>query len=169
MRVALFGGSFDPPHLGHQMACLYLLERGAWDEVWCIPAFCHPFGKAMADFAHRLRCCQSMVRPFGVRAKVLDLERDLSGRTLDTVRTLKAQHPAHSFGLAIGTDLLAQCDTWFGIDQLRQEIPFTVIPRGAYVDGFAVPAVSSTDVRAGRFDLCPRSVEDYIQENGLYR
>ena len=44
-RVAIFGGSFDPPHVGHQMACLYVLATAPVEEVWFVPVYRHAFGK----------------------------------------------------------------------------------------------------------------------------
>ena len=46
MRVALFGGSFNPPHVAHQLVALYVLETQPVDELWLIPCFQHPFEKS---------------------------------------------------------------------------------------------------------------------------
>ena len=70
MRVAIFGGSFNPPHLAHQMAALYVLETAAIDELWIVPAFQHPFGKVLAPFAHRLEMCELAAAALGPRVKV---------------------------------------------------------------------------------------------------
>ncbi len=49
-RVALFGGSFNPPHVAHQMVALYVLETQPVDELWFVPTYAHPFGKALVDY-----------------------------------------------------------------------------------------------------------------------
>ena len=53
-RVALFGGSFNPPHVAHQMVALYVLETQPVDELWFVPTYAHPFGKALVDYDHRI-------------------------------------------------------------------------------------------------------------------
>ena len=84
MRVAIFGGSFNPPHLAHQMAALYVLETAAVDELWLVPAFRHPFGKALAPFADRLEMCELAAAALGTRVKVSAIEREsgVESRTL---------------------------------------------------------------------------------------
>jgi nicotinate-nucleotide adenylyltransferase len=98
--TVLFGGSFDPPHLGHQMACLYLLEGLGAADLWLLPAATHPFGKVLTAFAQRLLLCEALVAPFGGRATVQPIEAELggAGRTFDTVCALQARHPGRPAG-----------------------------------------------------------------------
>ena len=95
--AAILGGSFDPPHMGHQLAVCYLLGALGYDDVWLVPSFEHPFGKHMQSFEHRLAMCRLMAQPFGAAVRVLDVEQDLAaqnslGRTLPMVQTLVASH-----------------------------------------------------------------------------
>ena len=62
-HTAIYGGSFDPPHMGHQLACLYVLEALAAEAVWLMPCFVHPFGKALSSFEHRFAMCEKLARP----------------------------------------------------------------------------------------------------------
>src|SRR6187549_742241 len=107
MRVALFGGSFNPPHVGHQLAALYVLETAAVDELWFVPTFLHPFDKPLERFADRFALCQRAAEALGPRVRVSDIEARLGGqsRTLRTVQTLIAAHPDVVFSLVIGSDL----------------------------------------------------------------
>ena len=183
LRVALFGGSFNPPHVAHQMAALYVLETAPVDEVWFVPAHEHAFGKPLAPYEDRLAMCELAAAALGPRARVSDVERAIGGRslTLRTVRRLTELHPEHRFSLVIGSDLLAEVGRWYGGDELARTVPFIVVGRpGAQPDGGTAPAitlpdVSSTAVRgalaAGRSveGLVPRAVLDYIHTKGLYR
>ena len=54
MKIALFGGGFDPPHLGHQFITQTLLERQIVEEVWYVPVKQHPFGKQVSADQHRV-------------------------------------------------------------------------------------------------------------------
>jgi nicotinate-nucleotide adenylyltransferase len=181
MHVALYGGSFNPPHLAHQMAALYVLETAPVDQIWIIPTFRHPHGKALAPFEDRLAMCGLAVRALGPRARVSDVERELGdeSRTLRTLRRLRERFPADAFSLVIGADLLAEVPSWYGGAELQRSVPFIVVGRAgapaAGQGGLALPEISSTQVRvelaAGRSvaGLVPRAVLDYIQEHKLYR
>ena|SRR5688572_17232691 len=183
-RVALYGGSFNPPHVAHQMVALYVLETAPVDELWLMPAYEHALGKPLAPFADRLAMCQLAAAALGPRVIVSDIERTLGGpsRTLRTIRRLRELHPAHEFSLVIGADLLSEVATWFGGAELQATVPFVVVGR-AGTEGVAdhavwpvkMPAVSSTEVRrsiaAGQpvEGLVPRAVLDYIYRQELYK
>jgi nicotinate-nucleotide adenylyltransferase len=180
MRIGIFGGSFNPPHVAHQMVGLYVLETAPIDELWIVPAFKHALGKPLVPFEHRLRMCELAVKALGPRARVSEVEGVLGGdsRTINTLKQLREQHPEHSFSLVIGADLLAEVSSWLGGDELRRTVPFIVVGRagvGPDGDGVAMPEVSSSAVRrrlaAGQSveGLVPRAVLDYIYERGLYR
>ncbi|HVV49375.1 MAG TPA: nicotinate (nicotinamide) nucleotide adenylyltransferase [Polyangia bacterium] len=179
MHVAVFGGSFNPPHLAHQMAALYVLETAPVDELWLVPAFEHPFGKALAPFAHRLAMCERAAAALGPRVKVSAVEQALEppSRTLPTVRRLQQQHPGARFSLVIGADLIPEVPSWYAADELQRTVPFIVVGRTGFdVPGkLALPRVSSTEVRAalaaGRpvDGLVPRAVLDYIHAHNLYK
>ena len=179
MRVALFGGSFNPPHVGHELAALYVLETAAVDELWFVPCLKHAFEKALLPFEDRQRMCELAARALGERARVSDIERALGdeSRTLRTVRALEARHPEHRFSVVIGADLLPEVDGWYGAAELRREVPFIVVGRrgaGGQPHGLEMPAVSSTEIRgalgAGKpvTGLVSRAILDYIYARGLF-
>src|SRR4051812_6330106 len=105
MRIALFGGSFNPPHVAHQLACAYVLAtaRPHVDELWMVPTFKHPFDKQLAPYADRVAMCELAARPFD-RVTVSRIEEELGGDsfTLRTVEELKRRHPRDQFALVIG-------------------------------------------------------------------
>jgi nicotinate-nucleotide adenylyltransferase len=181
-RVAIYGGSFNPPHVAHQLVALYVLETAAVDELWIVPAFNHALGKPLAPFVDRLSMCERAAAALGPRVRVSDVERELGGqsRTLHTVRRLRERHAGHTFSLVIGADLVDEVPTWLGGDELRRTVPFIIVGRGSRRvggddDRIAMPELSSTTVRdrlaAGKpvEGLVPRTVLDYIYGRGLYR
>jgi nicotinate-nucleotide adenylyltransferase len=190
MNIALFGGSFNPPHIGHQLAALYVLETADVAELWLVPCFKHAFDKALEPFEDRLRMCELAAAALGPRARVSDVERELGGesRTLRTVRALQARHPGHRFALVIGADLVDETGAWYGADELRREIPFIVVGRAGSAShppsdaapadqprpAVEMPAVSSTEIRTALGEgkpatgLVSRAVLDYIYRRGLF-
>lgn len=183
-RVALFGGSFNPPHIGHQMAMLYALATARVERLVMVPCFRHPFDKALIPFEHRLEMCRLAAAPFGPHVEVSDVERRLGGesRTLLTVRALMAEDPTLRLVLVIGSDLVGERERWYGWPELSRLVEFAIVPRdghagagtGAVGAELAIPDVSSTGLRArlGRGEpiagLVAAGVADYIAAHGLY-
>ena len=56
--VAIYGGSFNPPHVAHQLISLLVLETVVVDELWWVPTFRHAFGKELALFEDRVAMCR---------------------------------------------------------------------------------------------------------------
>lgn len=185
MKIALLGGTFDPPHNAHLEACRYLLEQEDFDRVWLMPTYKHAFGKQTAAFHHRTAMCALLSKPFRGRVLVSEVERNLAGagvnRTIDTILYLKAHHPHEDFTFIIGSDNLDQLSEWKDIEKLKKEIPFLVLRRPGYKDqpGWTfsqatLPDISSTQIRESIFknqpitNLTPEDVQEYIQENSLY-
>ena len=62
-EIALFGGSFDPPHVGHLLAAAYVLAVEPVDELWFVPVLAHPFGKQFqGTYDHRVELCEKLVQ-----------------------------------------------------------------------------------------------------------
>ena len=175
-RVALFGGSFNPPHVAHQLACLVTLELSGCDEVWMMPTFQHPFQKSLAPFEDRFEMCRRAAQHLG-GVQVSRVEAELGGesRTLQTVKHLRRLHPAHAYTIVIGADLVDERKSWFGWDELEKMVDFFVIGRAGKGPEPQLPPISSTEIRGklARGEdvsrVVPQSVLEYIAEKGLYR
>lgn len=185
MRIALFGGSFNPPHVGHVLAVGYVLSCVDVDAVWLAPTYQHAFGKSLIAFEHRMEMCRLAVQMYGERAVVSDVERQLGGesRTIRVVEHLLAEDPSRELRLVVGADILDEAHKWLEFERLIQLAPMVVMGRSGYersdprIFGLALPEVSSTELRAllaaGDREAClpllPRSVLDYIEDQGCYR
>ena len=178
MKVGVFGGSFNPPHVAHVLACTLLLSTEDLDQVLVIPAFRHAFGKPLAPFEDRLRMCDlAMGWLRGV--SVSRVEQDLGGDswTLRTVEHLSEVHPDWKLRLIIGSDILPDAPRWLGFESIVRLAPPVVLTRAGTEAGRGLlPDVSSTMVRdliargawADVERLVPRSVLTYIRANSLY-
>ncbi|MBI4126077.1 MAG: nicotinate-nicotinamide nucleotide adenylyltransferase [Deltaproteobacteria bacterium] len=173
-HVALFGGSFNPPHLGHVEMGRWLLAQAQVDEVWVIPCFLHPFEKTLAPFDARYAMTLFAFAPCGRGVFVSDVERELGGvsHTIRTVQHVCKLYPKYQFSLVRGGDIEVESAPWKDADEIEKLVTMITVPRGP---GSPIPNISSTDVRAciqaGKpFDhLVPKSVGVYIITHDLYR
>lgn len=181
-RVAVFGGSFNPPHIAHVLAVVYALEVAPVDEVLIVPVYQHPFSKELAPFEHRLAMCDAAMG-WIPGATVSAVERELGGEslTLRMLTHLSEQHPDWVLRLLVGADVLADLPKWHRFDKIAEIAPPIVLGRAGVSDSRApaplLPRISSTEVRDAirRRDLgavrplLPARVLEYIEEHGLYR
>ena len=171
-KVAMIGGSFNPPHIGHSAICEWAKGDLGIDEVWVIPCYKHPFSKNIETFEVRMKMCELAMGRLSY-VSILDIEKKLDGKsvTIRTVEYLKNKYPDFEFTLLVGQDVKDELKGWFDYERLESLIKLVVVPRGG--DSF-IPDVSATNVR----ELCAlkksisglveKSVEEYIIENNLY-
>lgn len=191
MRTGLFGGSFDPPHLGHWLVAVDALERLALDRIVFVPAAAQPLKHAghAAPAADRLAMVRAMVGddPRFVVSTV-EIERGGLSFTVDTVSAWRAAHPADDVHLLVGADAAASFAHWREPERLSRLARVVVLARGdgtagdtaGYPAGAVVLAsrrvdISSTEVRGRvREGLSVRgfvadAVAAYIAAHSLYR
>ena len=177
--IALFGGSFDPPHVGHVLAAAWVLSTREVSSVLVVPALEHAFEKRLAPSPHRRRMCElAFARLRGIA--ISDIEARLGGAsyTVRTLEELRRAHPATEWRLMIGSDLVDQLPRWKEGHRIAALAPPLVVGRGGHERGaeqLVMPEVSSTEIRrrvaAGEpiDHLVPREVAAYIARFGLYR
>ena len=181
-RVAIFGGSFNPPHVAHVLAAVYVLSTEPIDTVVVVPVYKHPFSKELASFEDRLEMCR---RAFSwiPRVVVSAVERDLDGEslTLRTLEHLAVIHPDWAMRLLIGADVVNDLPKWHRWDRIAEIAPPIIVGRaGVNAEGTPeaiLPRASSTEVRDALAQgdrvrvekLVPRDVLSLIEERGLYR
>lgn len=179
--VALYGGSFDPPHLGHVLSVSWALAVADIDEVWVVPTWQHPFDKAHgAPFEARVAMCELAFSQFE-HARVSTIEQTLGGvsHTLATIEALQSSNPEIGFRLLVGADVLKDTSRWHRWDDVVAKAPPIVVGRDGYPlpadRAIAIPNVSSTDARASLMagdpvdGWIPRSILRYIEAHSLYR
>ena len=187
--IGLFGGSFDPVHLGHLLVAQAAREELDLDRLFFIPAAQSPF--------------KPEIRPSPARARVQLLRLALAGQswcevdeqeiqrggvsyTIDTLRDYAGRFPQAQLFYLIGADHLAQLPKWRAAEELARLVEFVVIPRpgqleapvpapfrGRWLAGFPL-GVSSSQIRARVKaglpieHLVPESVAAAIRNNRLY-
>jgi nicotinate-nucleotide adenylyltransferase len=188
MRVGVFGGSFDPIHLGHLVVAESARDALSLDHVLLIPARVPPHkpGRVLAGAEHRWRmvelACSGNDR---LRPSRIEIDQDGVAYTVDTLRALRgaADAPAEMY-LLLGADSLRDMYTWRDPSEIRRLAHLVVARRpGVHVhasDDVLVLVqppleISASDIRARvrakrtiRY-LVPDAVRAYIDEHGLYR
>ena len=158
MRIAVYGGSFNPPHVGHAMVASWVRWTAQADAVWLVPVFRHAFenrhGKLLAPFERRMEWCAALAAELGPSVVVCDVERHLPAPsfTVDTLGHPASLHPQHEFRLVVGADVLPQVDEWRRWDEIASRHAPIIVGRQGYPPpegGHSVdfPAVSSSEVR----------------------
>ncbi len=192
-RLGVFGGTFDPPHVGHLALAECAREELALDHVLFVPAGTPPHKRgARTPAAARLAMTRLAVRGHrGFAVSDLELRRDGPSYTADTLRTLAAKWPRTKLVLLVGADMFATLGAWREPRAIAAlaEIAVAVRPgtrrpkAGAWARGGrgvhwlhnAALDVSSREVRtrarAGRSlrYLVPDPVARYVVRHRLYR
>jgi nicotinate-nucleotide adenylyltransferase len=176
--TAIFGGSFDPPHLGHAEVVSWLLARAGCSRVIIVPCFEHAFAKDSAPFEDRMEMCRLAFERFMDAVTVSDVESTLPvpSYTVNTILALHALFPADRLRLVIGSDILAETDRWKDFDRITELAPPLVLNRGGFPGGGVgnFPKIASSDIRerlaAGDdcSDMVDQVVLSYIQGTRLY-
>lgn len=169
MRIMLFGGSFNPPHLGHQQIAETVLEAALADQLWYLPVGKHDFAKDVVSAQQRLAMLELILPKIGepffgqIRIDDCEIRYFTTSYTATTLDYLSARYPEHRFSFLIGSDNLAKFHLWFdqkGRDYhyLLENYPVFVYPRVGYpleplyekmiaLSKLKAVAVSSTQVR----------------------
>ena len=189
MRLGVYGGSFDPPHLGHLLPVIDAAEQLDLDGVRYVPASTQPLkvGGASASPADRLAMTERLVEGIpGFSVEPAELDRPGLSYTVDTLAGVSAELPGAELFLLLGSDAYALLDQWREPQRVRSLATIVVMVRdGAPQIVEAGPGVqvlqsrrvdiSSTELRARVRDgrtirgFVPDAVADYIAEHRLYR
>ncbi|MBA4071834.1 MAG: nicotinate (nicotinamide) nucleotide adenylyltransferase [Gemmatimonas sp.] len=186
MRIGIFGGTFDPPHLGHWLAAVDAAEALALDEVIWVPAAQQPLktGVSSAEAVHRLAMTRLGVQGDGrFRVDAVETERGGLSFTVDTLRLFRERYPDAVLFLLLGRDAAALLPKWREPETIRAMAEIVVLTRsgegGELPDGVRrLPTrcvdLSSSEIRervaAGRSirGFVPDAVAAYIAAHGLY-
>jgi len=135
MNIALFFGSFNPFHLGHQSLAEWIVNNYPFDELWFIVSPCNPL-KEKADLIDehlRFDMLEGAVSD-NPKLKASKIEFDLAipSYTIDTLNELSIIYPKHTFNLLIGSDNALVFDKWKNYNELLDKFPVYVYPRLGY-------------------------------------
>lgn len=192
MRLGLFGGSFDPPHVGHLLVAQDAIEALALDHLLVIPAAQQPLkNRDQTPAAHRLAMARACFE--GVPRTAVDpveIARGGLSFMVDTVEEVQRRWPQAQLHLLIGSDVVSTLPRWKDAARLLGMVRLVVLSResggappadqeihgGAAAEWLATRRVdvSSTEVRTRVRNgqsikgFVPDTVATYIASTGLY-
>jgi nicotinate-nucleotide adenylyltransferase len=186
LRLGLFGGTFDPPHIGHLVVAQDVVEALGLDRLLFVPARVppHKTDREISPPGIRLEMVRTMAAGndrFGVSE--VELGREGPSYTVDTLSHYRSQNPEAELFFVMGADQATALDTWQEPGRVVSLATLVVMDRagaGAPSGGFlSVPVtrvdISATEVRKRVLDgrsiryLVPEGVRQIIESNRLYR
>jgi nicotinate-nucleotide adenylyltransferase len=132
MRIGVFGGTFDPIHLGHLVIAEQAREQAALDEVWFLPSSTPPHKRSqpLTPFDRRADMIELAIagnRTF--RLERIELEREGPSYTADTLSVLHERHPHSELFWLIGSDCLPDLPTWYQPQRIIAQATLLVATR----------------------------------------
>ena len=195
-RIGIYGGTFNPPHVGHIRAAEFAVEALQLEKLLLIPSCIAPHKALPANSPTPAQRMDMLRIAAGEKLEVCDIEIRRGGPsfTFETVESLRAQYPDEELVLLMGSDMFLSFDSWREPERILACASVGVFFRGdakeleqiqaqkenmeakgakVYAVENPVTAISSTQLRRMLAFRCatpflPDGVEDYIRINGLY-
>ena len=189
MRVGVYGGSFDPPHVGHVLIAGDACDELRLDRLIVIPAGVQPLKENQpwrAPALHRLEMARlAFAGDPRMEVDTIEIDREGLSFTVDTLEEIARRNPGAELFLLIGRDSYDEMEKWRNPGRIRELATLAILerdtPAGRPVDAAGtVPVttrridVSSTEVRQrvrdgrGISGFVSQGVEGYIRDHGLY-
>ena len=186
-KVGLFGGTFNPPHLGHMLVAQQVLSQLGLDEIIFIPDNKPPHVDEKKTIDAKTRLEMTRLSAQGnpsFRVSDLEIRRGGKSYAYDTIKQLRQEHPENEYYFIIGGDMVEYLPTWHKIDDLIKIVNFVGVRRPGFkttspypVLWVDVPAfeISSSLIRQKVAQGCSikylvrDEVADFITEEGLYQ
>lgn len=174
-KIIVFGGSFNPPHLGHAALIQTAIDNLDFDKVWVIPSADRRDKKISVSGEERYTMTSLMIRDIFSHSKIPvivtrhELDRNKPASTFDTKTELEEKHPDHEFYFFFGADVIPHIrESWvhgqevwnkthfifglrpgFGVELEKTELPpYTILLK----DNTKLIDISSTDIRSSMGD-----------------
>ena len=189
-KIAIFGGTFNPFHIGHYEMLKALCDLDFIDMVLVMPDKIPPHKDfdVVVDDIHRQKMCDIVCNDFSKsQLCLIEFERDGKSYTIDTIKLLRDKYPDDDFYFVIGGDMLSNLDKWYCWQELIKQTAFIAFRRDGLEDfdkslikmkslganiivlDDNITNVSSTMLRK-KIDksFLPRKIYEYIIQKGIY-
>jgi len=160
MNIALFGGSFDPFHMGHEAIIESLDKNLDIEEIFLVPTYLNPFKKSFHLQAQdRLALLHEMYED-NAKIKIIDFEvkQERAVPTIETVEYLKSKYQLDTIYLVIGADNFLSIKSWNNYEKLSKSVRFVVITRNGYT-------INSQDIKYIQIEVNVDVSSTQLREN----
>ena len=177
MRIGIYIGSFNPPHLGHKKVIDFLLEKSYVDKVLIVPTESYWDKTNLVNIKDRI----NMLKYYENDNVIIDTTHNNYPYTYELLNELKKIYKDDELYLIIGSDNLDELHEWKNLDELLKN-KIIVLKRGSikknphiddsniiYVNDFDNIDISSTEIRNGNFNYLDDNIKKYIIDNNLYQ
>lgn len=148
MKIGIFGGTFNPVHIGHAIIASYVIQHCGLDQLWMMVSPLNPFKVEQGEVnnEHRLRMVEMVSRKIDrVMTSGFEFTLPRPSYTVDTLNALQQKFPDDEFSILIGADNWAAFDRWIKHEELIEKYHVIVYPRQGYA--IEVPAKWTSRVR----------------------
>ncbi len=131
MRIGIFGGSFNPPHIGHKRLADEMIKTADLDKILIIPAGTppHKSTKELISEKDRYEMCKLTFTGDEYQISDMEFQRDGKSYTVETVRQLRKIYPDDELFLIIGSDMLLSFDKWYEYEEILKNVTLCVATR----------------------------------------
>ncbi|MDO8620833.1 MAG: nicotinate (nicotinamide) nucleotide adenylyltransferase [Candidatus Levybacteria bacterium] len=198
MKIAILGGSFDPPHIGHALAALQIRELLNLDQVWLMPCFIHPFGKKLSNVNHRFAMAKCLENK-NIKVSDFELRNKKISYTIDTLDALSKKYKNDIFYWILSSEDLESFQKWKNWQEIVGKYNLIIFPRRPQaslkekvkkclslksipdnitvisLDKLVTTGISSTIIRERVKKnlpityMVPEEIENFILTNNLYK
>ena len=194
MYICVFGGTFNPFHIGHYEILKALQSDESVEKILLMPDRLppHKTSEFLIDDETRIEMCRLASKDFPkCQLCLIEFEREGKSYTVETVKLLKERYPHKDFAFAIGGDMFVSFKLWRKYEELIKMLSFFVFNRSAtdleefhnvfeelteegmkiILKDDIIPAVSSTELRQefeNNKDLIPEKIYKFLKERGVY-
>lgn len=133
MKVAILGGSFDPPHIGHALAALQIKELLNLDQIWLMPCFIHPFGKKLSHANYRFSMTKCLENT-NIKVSNFEIENKKVSYTIDTLNALSKEYKNDTFYWILSSEDLENFQKWKNWQEIIKKYNLIIFPRSTKTD-----------------------------------
>ncbi len=195
-KIAIYGGSFDPPHKGHKLLAENLASVCGVEKVIIIPTALSPFKNSSSATAEdRLKMCEIFFKEDLFHISDIEIKRGGKSYTVDTLRQIKDENPQSELYLFMGDDMILSFNKWYKYEEIlklativcacrtenleklqsiRDYVKNVLLSEDRVIVSESVPfEISSTEIRSslkdGENKGLSEDVYNYIIQKGLYQ
>ena len=133
MKIGIFGGTFDPPHIGHINACKAFLEQVELDILYVIPVYLPPHKDIFSGTSVNSRLEMAKIAFSSLSSKVtvsdLEIKREGKSYTADTIKQFKSDFDSAEIYFLCGTDMILTMDLWYKPEYIFENAKIVYVRR----------------------------------------